>query len=132
MLTRSWIALLLLTNYLLVVGMGCISRPEDQRELLLVQTSLEGQSYQECRYLRMDGLEAFMNEALATHYQNYPNDATPHHLISVVNGIDAHCPPTLVWHLFIPIFPAERAMGHYQPMRLTGVCRSIDAPPWLG
>lgn len=131
MLTRSWIALLLLTNYLLVVGLGGMNRPEDQSGWVLVQTNVVGHSYQQCRYLRMDGLEDFLLEALASRYQNAPLTPT-HHLISVINGIDAHCLPDP----FYPVITADDPMAPraftYQRVTPAGLPPGVDAPPWLG
>lgn len=93
---RSLLASLLLFNYLLVAGLGCISRPEDQQAFVLVQTSEVGKQYQECRYMRMDGLENFLLESLASRYQKV-TDAPKHNLISVVSGVDSHCLPGTHW-----------------------------------
>ena len=129
---RSWIALLLLSNYLLVVGIGCMSRPEDQREFVMIQTSQEGQYYQECRYLRMDGLEAFLTEALASRYQN-PPETPKHHLVSVVIGVDAH---DLV-HLILPLpLPVYRVVAisfvRHQTAPSGGINRAVYPPPRVG
>lgn len=126
MFARSWIAMLLLINYLLVAGVGCMSRPEDQQEL--VQTDAAGQ-YQECRYLRMDGLENFLTEALASRYQNAP-ETPKHHLISVVHGVDAHHLPTLDWPLAAPVYRISELVSSYWTVTPTAVCRAVDAPPW--
>lgn len=133
MLARSWIAVLLLTNYLLLVGMGCIIRPDEPHDLVLVQTSGDSQHYQQCRYLRMDGLEAFLAESLASRYQDTPR--TPqHHLISVVIGVDAHCLPhtneaeplpTFAYHVAAPTVT-------YQLVILVGIDQDVYSPPWLG
>lgn len=128
MFARSWIALLLLVNYLLVASVGCLSRPEDQQELVLVQTDAAGH-YQECRYLRMDGLENFLTEALASRYQNAP-ETPKHHLISVVHGIDAHHLPTLSWPLAAPVYRIPELASSYVVAVLTAVYRVVDAPPW--
>ena len=93
---RSLLAFLLLFNYLLVAGLGCISRPEDQQAFVLVQTSEAGKQYQECRYMRMDGLENFLLESLASRYQK-ATDTPKHNLISVVSGVDSHCLPCTEW-----------------------------------
>jgi hypothetical protein len=103
---RCSLALLLLINYLLVVGLGCISRPEDQQEFLLVQTSEAGKQYQECRYMRMDGLENFLLESLASRYQK-ATDTPKHNLISVVSGVDSHCLPGTQWPMHEPIYADE-------------------------
>lgn len=134
MLPRSWIAILLLVNYLLVVGAGCVTRPEDQHELVLVQTSADGYRYQQCRYLRMDGLEAFLNEALANRYQNRNvPDQTRHHLLVVVSGVDAHClsqpncPPVspLSCREMLPVISCHAVV-------LPGVYPPVYTPPWVG
>ena len=100
MLARSWIALLLLANYLFVVGLGCMSRPEDQLGFVRVQTDVDGHD-QQCRYLRLDGLEEFLLESLASRYQDDPETPT-NQLFTVISGIDAHSLPTLVWPGIIP------------------------------
>ena len=103
---RSPLAFLLLLNYLLVVGLGCISRPEDRQEFVLVQTSEAGRQYQECRYMRMDGLENFLLESLASRYQK-ASDTPSHQLISVVSGIDSHCLPGTFWLIQHSYFTTE-------------------------
>lgn len=132
MLTRSVLALLLLVNYLLVVGLDCVSRPEDQPERLLVQTEVAGQTYHECRYMRMDGLEAFLNEALASRYQT-SSDAPLHHLISIVYAVDAHCLPSLTWLVLPPVIRANApTFDACQPAICAGVSQMIVPPPQLG
>lgn len=127
---RSFIVLLLLINYLLVVGAGCVSRPEDQSGLLLVQTHTTDQSYQECRYLRMDSLENFLTEALANRYQN--NSETPkHHLVSVVSSVDAHCLPLPGYRLPTVHRRTATTITHYLPVVAVEHSRDLDAPPWL-
>ena len=127
---RCLLASLLLINYLLVVGLGCISRPEDQQEFLLVQTSEAGKQYQECRYMRMDGLENFLLESLASRYQK-ATDTPKHNLISVIRGIDAHClmqelpPPTVL--LFLS---GEAPARDYRLAMIAAADRPINAPPW--
>lgn len=128
MLARSWIAVLLLINYLLVAGLGCLSRPEDQQERVLVRTDVAGH-YQECRYLRMDGLENFLTEALASQYQNAP-ETPKHHLISVVHGVDAHHLPTLSWPHSASAYRTSELVSGYLTVALTAVYRAVDAPPW--
>lgn len=132
MTIRSFVAFLLLINYLLVVGAGCVNRPEDQRELVLVQTIDDSQHYQQCRYLRLDGLETFLTDALANHYQN-TTKTTPQHLFFVVNGVDAHHLPLLAWLLpAVATGPANRLTVDYTPTVAVGVDRPLYTPPWLG
>lgn len=132
MSARSWIAVLLLTNYLMIVGIGCMNRPEDQHKLVLIRTSNDGQHYQQCRYIRMDGLEAFLTEALASRYQNAP-ETPKHHLISVVYGVDAHYVPDVVWPLITPTFRlAAIPLISYQSASSSGISRAVYPPPRLG
>lgn len=128
---RPWIALLLLINYLIVVGAGCINQPEDQHELVMVQTSEEGHHYQQCRYLRMDGLENFLIEALASRYRDAPR-TPPHHQLIVVNGIDAHHLPLLTWPLYPSAYRLKSPKVAYKSSITVGVFSVLYAPPWLG
>lgn len=129
---RQFIAFLLLINYLLVVGAGCVNRPEDQRERLLVQTFDDNQHYQQCRYLRMDGLETFLADALASRYQNNTK-TTPQHLFFVVNGVDAHHLPRFTWLLpAVATGPENRLAVAYTPVVAVGINRPLYTPPWLG
>lgn len=128
---RSWIAVLLLINYLLVAGMGCMSRPEDQRELMLVKTDVAG-PYQECRYVRMDGLNELLNEALASRYQSAP-DTAKQQLISVVHGVDAHHLPRLTGWLSTAMYRVvDTLLAGPQPAISLGTDRAIYSPPKVG
>lgn len=132
MFVRSWIAVLLLMNYLLVVGMGCVNRPEDQPELVRIQTSEKGHFYQQCRYMRMDGLESFLTESLNTRYQS-DHKAPPHHIFTVVSGINAHYLTAARWQLLPPVLApgSETSLPFsYQLMVLAGVPSAINPPPW--
>lgn len=131
MSARSWIAILLLANYLIVIGIGGMNRPEDQHELVLVQTDAAGQDYQQCRYLRMDGLESFLAEALANRYHNTAN-VPKHHLLSVIGGIDAHCLSDAFQPILTSVYKLVPMVVTYQLIRPIDVHHSIDAPPWLG
>ncbi len=126
---RSLLAVVLLASYLLVAGVGGMNRPEDQRERVLVQTSQNDRYVTDCRYLRMDGLEAFLNEALATRYQQ-TDDTAPNRSISVVFGIDAHCLPNVISFSFIPSGHSPRLTTRYRKVALTIPYQLIDAPPW--
>ncbi len=126
---RSLIAVVLLVSYLLVAGIGGMNRPEDQRERVLVQTSQTDRYVTDCRYLRMDGLESFLNEALATRYQQ-ADDVVPNQSISVVFGIDAHCVPTVISFSFTPFSQSPCLTTRYRMVSLTTPHRLIDAPPW--
>ena len=131
MLVRSWIAFLLLANYLLIAGMGCIMQPYEQQTLLMVQTSYEGQNYQECRYLRMDGLEVFLNESMESRYQDAPT-TPPHHIMSVVNAVDTHCLPDPIHFYFTPDFRESTLADTYRTGVLFGITRDVSPPPRKG
>jgi hypothetical protein len=97
--------------------------------MLMVKTdSDKNQQYEDCRYLRMDGLEAFMQESLATRYSN-ASDTHKNHLISVISGIDTHFQPE-----YLPI-PLKAVLQNKTP-RLSHstapvkeMAFAIDSPP---
>ncbi len=132
MFSRLWLALLLLANYVLVGAMGCLSRPEDGQTFILVKTDVPGQHYQECRYMRMDGLDELLNEALASRYQSAPT--TPkHQLISVVHGVDAHHLPALMqWLIAAPFHPASPVPGGGLLLGSPGMVWANYPPPRVG
>lgn len=119
--------MLLLTNYLLVVGMGGMRRPEDQYGFALVQTDTA--DYEQCRYLRMDSLERFLLEALNTRYEN-ASETLNHHLISVIDGIDAHCLPDRFSPMLSTDYQINPPQFAYQRVRFVDVHRGVEAPPW--
>lgn len=53
--------------------------------------------------MRMDGLENFLLESLASRYQK-TTDTPKHHLISVVSGVDSHCLLCTQWMLHKPLY----------------------------
>ena len=130
---RSVVALLLLATYLLLAGMGCITTPNDvPNDLVMVQTHHEGQRYEECRYLRMDGLENFMMESLATRYQDAPT-TPPQHILTVVQSIDMHCLPDVAQLFDIPL--SQILLSTSQPYLahcLLGLPDCVYTPPWRG
>ncbi len=132
MSVRSFVALLLLANYLLIAGMGGIMQPYEPQTLVLVQTGYEGQSYQECRYLRMDGLEDFLIESLRVREQK-EHKPLGHSVLIEINGVDMHClfytmmqEPTLGFR-----FPALVKI-HYSSLCVSdGVPGIVSPPPWI-
>jgi hypothetical protein len=127
MSVRSLLAFLLLANYLLLAGIGGIARPFEQQELVFVQT-YEGQQYQECRYLRMDGLEEFLKESLSTRCQEAPS-VPPHHVMAVVMAVDAHCLPELSPFSFLPAYPKKPISDTYLTNILQSVKGIVSPPP---
>lgn len=132
MSVRSWMALLLLTNYLLIAGMGSIMQPYEQQTLLMVQTSYEGQSYRECRYLRMDGLEEFLTESLRIREQK---DHRPlgHSILIEVNGIDMHCLLSVSFRASPPDvrFSSSFMARECHSSLSEGVYGVVSPPPWI-
>ena len=121
--------MLLLISYLMVVGMDCVNRPQDSVERVQILTSKEGHHYQQCRYMRMDGLEAFVMESLASRCQSAPA-TPPHHLISVVHAVSVHTLTDLEWHLLPPACDGtEKPVFVYQVRSSTGVRPVLIMPP---
>lgn len=130
MSARPWIALLLLMSYLLVVGMDCVNRPQDSVERVQILTSEQGQHYQQCRYLRMDGLEAFVMESLASRCQSAAA-TPPHHLITVVHAVSVH---TLTGPANLQLLPPARdrvgkPVFAYQVLHSTRTRMVLIKPP---
>jgi len=130
---RSVAALLLLATYLLLAGMGCITAPNDvPNDLVMVQTHYEEQRYEECRYLRMDGLQTFMMESLATRYQDAPT-TPPQHILTVFQSIDTHCLPDAAQFAVIPIYQVSSPTTYYSSSPLLlGVSQIVYSPPQRG
>ncbi len=129
MSTRPWLAVLLLINYLLVAGMDCVNRPQDQTERVRILTSQEGHPYQQCRYMRMGALETFMLESMASRCQS-ANDTPPHHVISVISTVSVHT-LTQPTGFYLPPVSDEQPTPRftYQPRQSTGVRLVPVLPP---
>lgn len=126
---RSWVALLLLINYLLVIGMGGMTQPQDQPNLLWVQT-VEAGHYHQCQYQRMDSMAMLLEEALASRTPDAPL-TDRHQLLSVVSGMDAHClSPEAIYPPPTAQFMDAGAMPGYQLPRATTIACLVNAPPW--
>ena len=129
MSSRPWIAVLLLINYLLVAGMDCVNRPQDQTERVRILTSEAGYQYQQCRYMRMDALETFMLESMASRCQSAHN-TPPHHVITVVSTVSVHtlAQPT---EFFLPSASdwLQKPVFSYQARSSTGPRPVLILPP---
>ncbi len=127
---RSFISLLLLANYLLVVGLGCVGRTDGQA-MVLIQTDEYSTDYQEKGYLRMDSLETFLTESLASRYADAPETEKHHHILCSISAIDAHCLTATIWPtLAAPIAEIVSPLTHYQSTVSIGTCRAVYSPPW--
>lgn len=93
MTLRSFVSFLILANYLLLAVMGCISTPEDDSYMVILKAGVnQSHRYEEIGYLRMDGIEEFMAEAMADTYKKIP-DSHDHLVLSVISGVDTHFLP---------------------------------------
>lgn len=127
---RSLIALLVLANYIFLAGMGCISRPEQDPFLVLIQTKADAsQHYESSRYLRTNALEAFMAEALANNYKKASDSQSPH-ILSVISGVDAHFLPDSPDPAFTgSFFEKPSVFNIHEAGRIRTMAFAIDAPP---
>lgn len=126
---RSFLAWLVLANYLFLVGTGCVSRPEQDSFLVLIQTqSAESHHYESRRYMRSEGIEAFMAEALTTRYQNTPDNQN-HLLLSVTPGVDSHSLPDHC-QFQVPFFYEQKGNEpHYTMRPLLDIALAVYSPP---
>lgn len=127
---KSTIALLVLANYLFLAGMGCISRPEQDSFVVLIQTkAAESRHYESRNYLRTNALEVFMAEALATNYEKASDNHCPH-ILSVITGIDTHFlpdpadPPSDDY-----FFERNSVFTSHESRTTRAMAFAIDAPP---
>ncbi|MDQ6477099.1 hypothetical protein [Dyadobacter sp. LHD-138] len=130
MFPRSLLAILILVNYLWLAATGYISRPEQNPYMLKIQTSTSQQQerYEECRYLRMDGLEDFMAEALATRYQE-ASDGNELHTFSVVSGIDTHFFSEYLAFTIQVVFPEKTIRPILAVPAVIEMTPAVDSPP---
>ncbi|MFN8343396.1 MAG: hypothetical protein U0X91_00215 [Spirosomataceae bacterium] len=124
---RSLAAFVILAHYLLLAGVGGIMRPYEQPESVFIQT-YEGQHYQECRYLRMDGLEDFLKESLASRYQNSPS-APRHHVMAVVMAVEVHCLPDIFSFSCFPAYRHTPKSVSQPPSVLASAADNVSPPP---
>lgn len=130
MFPRSLLAILILVNYLWLAATGYISRPEQNPYMLKIQTSTSQQQghYEECRYLRMDGLDDFMAEALATRYQD-ASDGNKLHTFSVTSGIDAHFFAEYPAFTIQVVFPEKTIRSIFGVSAVIEMTLAVNAPP---
>ena len=126
---RSFLVLLLLANYLLLAGMGFVSRPEQDLFIVLIQhKAAESHHYESRQYMRTAGLEAFMAEALNTQYRDAP-DNRDQLILSVTMAVDAHAlPDSLHFQALLP-YQQKGTLSHYTGKPLHDIAQSIYSPP---
>ncbi len=129
MITRSWLAILLLISYLLIAGTGFINAPDEPRFAVAESRAHQVHHHQD-RYSDFDGMDLGLDVADLSVSPN--DDAIPNRQPSPqVTGIDAHCLPGEHCVSFLPIYRTCGLAENYLVVALTAVCRVIDAPPWF-
>ncbi|RYU84344.1 hypothetical protein [Hymenobacter persicinus] len=126
---RSWLILLLLCNYLLVVGAGLVNRPEAPR-YTAAHPYVHSHACQQQNYLRLDCFGTCNGDQHALDKQQ--KAPTSQQLLTMSKGIDLHCltTPILISRPRfgrLPLVAAELV----QPLA-TGFGTRLDFPPRRG
>lgn len=126
---RSWLVLLLLTNYLLVVGAGLVNRPQAPR-YSAAHPYTHSADCQQKHYLMVDCFDTCNGDQHVVQKRTASQNAQ--HLLTMMKGIDVHC---LAETLGLP--PVYSACEPSLPNELrqqvpTGFATLIDAPPRRG
>ncbi|TGE27116.1 hypothetical protein [Hymenobacter metallicola] len=126
---RFWLVLLLLANYLLVVGAGLVNRPEAPR-YSAAHPYVHSADCQQKHYLMVDCFDQCNGDQLEIHKRTAGQNAQ--HLLLVSKGVDAHCLGETV----------QVPLGHYPTTSLLPAARHeaviagyralLDAPPRRG
>lgn len=84
---RTWLVLLLLTHYLLVVGAGLVGRPEPPRQR--AASYVHSLDCQQKHYLQLDCFDHCNGEQYARPKPG--SHDTLAHFLSTLKGLDVHC-----------------------------------------
>lgn len=126
---KSILALLILANYLLMAGMGWISKPEDFSYVLMLKSSSDqSRYYEQARYLRMDGIDEFITEALTNKYKELTN-SNDQVVISFLTFVDTHFPPVAINFREVFIFLNEQVVYRHIPISPKSIALAIYSPP---
>ncbi|UOQ53313.1 hypothetical protein [Hymenobacter cellulosivorans] len=126
---RSWLVLLLLTNYLLVVGAGLVNRPQAPR-YSAAHPYTHSADCQQKHYLMVDCFDTCNGDQQVVQKRTASQNAQ--HLLTIMKGIDAHtlaetiCLPP-IYSVHEPHLPVEL----HQPVP-PGFATLIYAPPRRG
>ncbi|QIX61059.1 hypothetical protein FY528_02360 [Hymenobacter lutimineralis] len=129
---RSWLVLLLLLNYLLMVGAGLVHRPDSLLREQIAHPYHHSAMCQQENYLRLDCFERCNGNQRAWHPRT--GQDSPLHLLSLLHGLDTHL-------LAAVVRPDAPLMAFQQPENLTcwpaaavpaGVRTVLFAPPRRG
>jgi hypothetical protein len=130
---RPLLTLLLLLNYLLVVGAGVlVSRPAAPR-YSAAHPYVHSAECQRAHYLRLDCFERCNGDQAAAH--PVPRHSAPH-LLALLKGLDEHCPAPAPLGVPHPAQPTPRLLAARYPLAdplglPTGVGGRDPRPPRL-
>ena len=128
MFARAWLAILLLTSYLLIAGTGFINAPDEPRFAVAESHAHQVHHHQD-RYADFDGLDLGLDELSDLNVS--PNeDASVPTEHQVVTGVDAHCLPGNPIFPFLPAYRTKERVINLPAVALTAVYCATDAPPW--
>lgn len=131
MFPRSWIAVLLFLNYLLVVGGGYMNAPGEAR--YVIENTEDHKLH--CSHCHHVDITPFLEEINAEEAANYAENTrkATEHQVSLLKMMDVHCLPTeLIQPLPTPAFWERIVVSAYRLCRSEGVCAAIFSPPWQG
>ncbi|WP_046242901.1 hypothetical protein [Hymenobacter terrenus] len=127
-MTRLVLVLLLLANYLLVLGAGLVNRP-DPAGSHAEHPYVHSADCQQRNYLRLDCFESCTGKPSVK--KKLPASSLAH-LVAQAKGIDAHCLPDAAPDPMVRVrYLAKRRAAAWQPALLSGVRRLIKSPPRL-
>ncbi|MBG8555471.1 hypothetical protein [Hymenobacter guriensis] len=129
---RSCLVLLLLLNYLLVVGAGLVRQPDDQLRAQVAHPYQHSAHCQQQNYLRLDCFERCNGNQKAWHPRTAHD--SPVHLLSLLKGIDTHvlqAEPSSVASRVVYHAARQHPSGPAAAVP-AGIRAAIDAPPRRG
>ncbi|UOQ72472.1 hypothetical protein [Hymenobacter cellulosilyticus] len=126
---RSWLVLLLLANYLLVVGAGLVNRPQAPR-YSAAHPYTHSADCQQKHYLMVDCFDTCNGDQHVVQKRTASQNAQ--HLLTIMKGIDVHClvEPICLTPFYVSSEPRLPAELHQQVP--TGFAALVYAPPRRG
>lgn len=128
-MVRSWLVLLLLTNYLLVVGAGLVNRPVAPR-YTAAHPYVHSHDCQQQHYLMVDCFDRCNGDQQVVQKRTATENAQ--HLLSISKGIDAHCLAEVI--RLTPVYTSSQStlpVASFEEVT-AGFQGTIDAPPRRG
>ncbi|MBC8082987.1 MAG: hypothetical protein H7Z21_07225 [Hymenobacter sp.] len=129
-MARICLVVLLLLNYLLVVGAGLANRPEQARHSG-THPYVHSEDCQQRNYLRLDCFDTCNGDLTAARQR--PAHETPQHVLSILKALDFHCLSEAL-EIQTVYFPraALPLSGQEQPAGNTGFTGEVYSPPRRG